>query len=149
MSNFFTNLGIGKKSVIDKWIKEVNPSDIKYGRVELNDKMVFDVNNRPCVVFRNLCSLFNKGELNECIIYDFKIFNEVEIESFNIYFVLGLSLDSYVDMLNQMNKHIINLNKICIISQGMLYNKYHTLVIRLHKGKWKVCEKESKKWFFT
>ena len=81
MGNFFTNLGIGKTSIINKWIEMSDTTDLHCKRIELNEELNFSVVKNPELVFGNiLYHVIKKKDLPKCIVYDFKNFGTLYLD---------------------------------------------------------------------
>ena len=80
-NNFFKNLGIGKQTMVNKWIKDNDPSDVVCKNIIYNDDLgVFRVVSCSQIVFRNLAFYFVYGKLNDHIVYDFENFSEIDVK---------------------------------------------------------------------
>lgn len=117
-NNFFKNLGIGKQALVDKWIKDNEPLDVYFKNILYNDDLgVFRVVSCSRTVFSNLSFYFVNGKLNEHIIYDFERFSEIDVKVNEDCYCLALrdkSVDDIVEILNKMDKHILNLKRVYI-----------------------------------
>jgi ASC-1-like (ASCH) protein len=116
-NNFFKNLGIGKQAIVNKWIKDNDPFDIRFKNIIYNDDLgVFRVVSCSLRVFQNMSYYFRQGKLNDHIVYDFENFSEINVkvhdDSTNT--LRDKSIDEIVEFLNNMDKHIVNLKRVYI-----------------------------------
>lgn len=129
-NNFFKNLGVGIQTQIEKWYNEnkkklfLSGYRVLYNSEKLNFLVVGDVN----LVFVTLLNLLD--QLPESIVFDFNKFSSVSY----ICHIEQKNFDRCINTLNNLDKHLINLNVIYIrIPDGTEYR-----CVRYGEGDWRI-----------
>lgn len=140
-NNFFKNLGIGKQAIVNKWIKENDPFDVRFWSIIYNDDLgVFRVVSCSQSVFLNMSYYFTQGKLNDHIVYDFENFSEINVkvheDSTNA--LRNKSVDEIVEFLNNMDKHIVNLKRVYIQKNDPKNPRLDCWCIERYDDGWKI-----------
>ena len=150
-NNFFKNLGIGKQSLVDKWIKDNDPLDVYFKNILYNDDLgVFRVVSCSRTVFSNLSLYFVNGKLNEHIIYDFERFSEIDVKVNEDCYCLSLrdkSVDDIVEILNKMDKHILNLKRVYIQKNDPKNPRLDSWCIERYNDGWRINTYKCEIWY--
>jgi hypothetical protein len=149
-NNFFKNLGIGKQTMVNKWIKDNDPSDVACKNIIYNDGLgVFRVVSCSQIVFRNLSFYFVYGKLNDHIVYDFENFCEIDVKIHEGYSLAlrDKSVDEIVEILNKMDKHIVNLKRVYIQKNDPKTPRLDSWCIERYDDGWKINTYRCEIWY--
>lgn len=146
-NNFFKNLGIGRQTLVKKWVETTDTTDLQYNRIKLNKDLNFSVVKNPELVLGNIIyHVIKKKDLPECIVYDFENFNTLHICDVNFFKRSNClsddvnSIDDWIKILNIIDNHIINLTEISFIesvSDSSNSNKVITFK-KLENNDWRI-----------
>lgn len=148
-NNFFKNLGIGKQAVVNKWIKDNNPFDIWFRSIIYNDDLgVFRVVSCSQAVFLNMSCYFTQGKLNDHIVYDFEKFSEINVKVHEdaTATLRDKSVDEIVEILNKMDKHIVNLKRVHIQKNNSKNPRLDSWCVERYDDSWKINTYRCKIW---
>lgn len=148
-NNFFKNLGIGKQAIVNKWIKDNDPFDVRFMSIIYNDDLgVFRVVSCSQTVFLNMSYYFTQGKLNDHIVYDFENFSEINVkvheDSTNA--LRNKSVDEIVEILNKMDKHIVNLKRVHIQKNDPNHPRLDSWCIERYDDGWRINIYRCKIW---
>lgn len=149
-NNFFKNLGIGKQAIVNKWIKDNDPFDVKFMSIIYNDDLgVFRVVSCSQSVFLNMSYYFRQGKLNDHIVYDFENFSEIDVKVHedSTIALRDKSIDEIVDFLNNMDKHIVNLKRVYIQKNDPKNPRLDSWCIERYDDGWKINTYRCEIWY--
>lgn len=136
MNNFFKNLGIGKQTLVNKWVETSDTTDLQYNRIELNEELNFSVVKNPELVVGNIIyHVFKKKDLPECIVYDFENFGTVYLGDVNRFIRSNGLIDDVnhigdlIKIINVIDDHIINLDEIYFIESVSVTSNSSKVII--------------------
>ena len=92
---------------------------------------------------------FTQGKLNDHIVYDFENFSEinVKVHDDSTKALRDKSVDEIVEILNKMDKHIVNLKRVHIQKNDPKYPRLDSWCIERYDDGWKINTHMCEIWY--